>query len=182
MYTGKKMHGSTLQLQWRLRKIQAQTGPEEQLLGMDNLSSQTQPKFKKFIKEECNTIIVYTPQGCIDLCAVTDAGIGKAIENRMREKYDLHFEENFKTCTSEVVPANVRRRLYAKWLSESWREFLSDGGEAQITKAFQMCGMLNAQEGSEDNLIRVPGFPDYCVGEKSVDEFVDDEVHNLLSI
>ena len=44
---------------------------------------------------------------------------------------------------------------------------MSDGGEAEITKAFQLRGMINAQDGSEDILIRITGIPDYCIGEES---------------
>lgn len=44
----------------------------------------------------------------------------------------------------------------------------------QISKAFTDCGMLNAIDGSEDHLIRVPGIENYEIGE-SEDEASSDE-------
>lgn len=43
-----------------------------------------------------------------------------------------------------------------KWLSESWADICAR--PEVITRAFQRCGMLNAVDGSEDDLIRVPGY------------------------
>ena len=143
---------------------------------MDNLGSQCQPEFKEYIRKECNTLIVYTPNNCTDLCAVTDAGIGKVIKDRMRKKYDADFESRTSEWTDKRIPTRELRVLYANWLSEAWKEFLEEGGDDQIKKAFQRCGMLNAQDGSEDHLIRVPGIKDYDMWEESEDEQSENEI------
>ncbi len=39
----------------------------------------------------------------------------------------------------------------------------ADGVQKQVRDAFLQCGMTNKLDGSEDNLIRVPGVDDYDI-------------------
>ena len=97
----------------------------------------------------------------------------------MRKKYDAHFEDREDGWTDRTVSASERRILFARWLSEAWNEFIEEGGQKQITRAFQACGMLNAMDGSEDVLIRVPGIYD-CSGWSSVcNESESDDFENV---
>ena len=49
------------------------------------------------------------------------------------------------------------------WLQQAWEEFYEAGGSSLVEKAFQRCGMLNACDGSDDHLIKVPGCDDYSI-------------------
>ena len=51
-----------------------QTGASEKLLGLDNLTSHCTPRFKAYMKQHANTLLLFSPDGCTDLCAVVDAG------------------------------------------------------------------------------------------------------------
>lgn len=112
-------------------------------------------------------MLIYTPEDCTDLCAVTDLGLGKAIKDRMRMKFDENFENNIDAWVDGRVTASDRRLLQAKWLDESWVEFFKEGGSNQVTNAFIHCGMLNAVDGSEDKFIKVQGIENYDIGVSS---------------
>ena len=92
----------------------------------------------------------------------------------MRKKFYQHFEENEAVWLEGTITASERRVLDACWLSESVKDFYAEGGQEKVTAAFQRCGMLNAIDGSEDHLIRVPGIENYDIGE-SDDESEDSE-------
>ena len=78
-----------------LKDFRRQTGiREEKLLGCDNLGGQTHPDFREYARKSANTLLVYTPEDCTDLCAVTDAGLGREIKRRMKEMFEDHFDEN----------------------------------------------------------------------------------------
>ena len=47
---------------------------EEKLVGLDNLTAHCTPRFKTYMKNQANTLLLFTPDNCTDLCAVTDAG------------------------------------------------------------------------------------------------------------
>ena len=130
---------------------QTPDGNTEKLLGLDNLGSQCAPEFKKRIREGIS-LLIYTPENCTDLCAVTDKGLGMAVKGKMNQKFDEHFDNNTDDWVEGKITTSQRRLLYAKWLSETWKECI-EKNQAQITKAFVQCGMLNAVDDSEDTLI-----------------------------
>jgi len=137
----------------------------ENLVGIDNLSAQCSPMFKTKMREECNSLLLYTPEGCTDVCAVTDFGLGKAVKSRMRKRYERHFEMHRDWWVNGEGTIGEIRILLAQWLAEAWAEFLKDGGESQISRAFQHCGMLNAYDGSDDRLVKVTGCENYSFAE-----------------
>ena len=49
------------------------------------------------------------------------------------------------------------------WLDKAWKRFYADGGVRRVKAAFQRCCMLNAMDGSDDNIIRVEVFTDYSL-------------------
>ena len=67
---------------------------QEKLLGLDNLDGQTHPEFRKYLRQSSNSLLIYTPADCTDLCAVTDAGLGRSIKSRMKIKFEDHYEEH----------------------------------------------------------------------------------------
>jgi hypothetical protein len=59
--------------------------------------------------------------------------------------------------------------LFVQWLCEAREEFFAEDVQAQVLSAFR-CGVLNAADGSEDNLIKIQGFE----GVYSLDSDSDD--------
>ena len=158
LYAQKKAWADTnVSLDW-LDDFRKEASKEEKLLGMDNLGAQCDPKFKAFAREKANSLLLYTPEDCTDICAVTDHGLGKMVKDKVKGRFDEDFEEDpDKWVDQGGLSAADRRELYVKWLSESWKEVQAER-QPQITKAFQRCGMLNAVDGSEDHLIKVEGY------------------------
>ena len=137
---------------------------EEKLLWCDNLGSQTNPRFKKFIRENTNSLLIYTPEGCTDVCAVTDHNLGKSVKDRMRAMYQKNFEDLLtEWVDGEFSISEVRRS--SGQMALSCVERISNRREDQIERAFKHCGLLNACDGSEDKLIKPPGIENYEMGE-----------------
>ena len=88
----------------------------------------------------------------------------------MKAKFEQDFDERHDAWCDDEIKAPERRFLQAKWLKEAWDEFFAEGGQEQVTKAFNRCGMLNAVDGSEDHEIHVQGIDDYEIGESSDEE------------
>eukprot|EP00479_Gromia_sphaerica_P011675 TRINITY_DN5852_c0_g1_i1.p1 TRINITY_DN5852_c0_g1~~TRINITY_DN5852_c0_g1_i1.p1 ORF type:complete len:195 (-),score=44.11 TRINITY_DN5852_c0_g1_i1:244-828(-) len=84
-----------------LNDFRKETPPEEKLLGMDNLGAHCHIDFRHFARTRANSLLLYTPEDCTDLCAVTDAGLGKMVKDMMKMKFDLHFEANPDLWTEE---------------------------------------------------------------------------------
>lgn len=165
-------------LTW-LKDYKKEAAAGEKLLGMDNLKAQCHPDFKEFAFKKTKSLIIYTPPDCTDLCAVTDAGLGKLVKMQMRKLFDAHQEANPDLwLTAKGLSAAQRRELFCKWLSETWTWVKAEKRE-QITKAFQSCGMLNSLDGREDNLIKIQGYDGpYSLNdaeEEEVDAESDDE-------
>jgi len=97
-------------------------------------------------------------------------GLGKAIKDLMKAKYEADFDARHDDWVDGKIKAGERRVLMGKWLDEAWIEFFKNGGQAQVTKAFKRCGMYNAIDGSEDSEIRVQGIANYEIGDSSDEE------------
>jgi hypothetical protein len=87
------------------------------------------------------------------------------MKHHMRKQFIKHFEQNLDAWQQGKITASERRILYTHWAAEAWVYMKSR--QDVITEAFQRCGMLNAIDGSEDNLIAIQGIDGpYVVDEK----------------
>eukprot|EP00479_Gromia_sphaerica_P013267 TRINITY_DN7328_c0_g1_i1.p2 TRINITY_DN7328_c0_g1~~TRINITY_DN7328_c0_g1_i1.p2 ORF type:complete len:120 (-),score=18.40 TRINITY_DN7328_c0_g1_i1:350-709(-) len=110
--------------------------------------------------DEKGILLVYTPENCTDLVAVTDAGPGNEIKRRMVKMYRNDLEsspERLDQWMNGKVTTSERRILMTKWLGQSWDDF-TENHQDRITKAFKQCGMYNAIDGSENHLIKIPRY------------------------
>jgi hypothetical protein len=128
----------------------------ETLFGADQHKPQMSEKFIRFLKHytKCGDY-VYTPANCTDCTAPCDHHIGGNLKAIIRQLYELELEMNFRTWTSETIPASHRRILMAQWLSETWAIFRNR--KEFIRKAFVSTGWLQAKDGSEQHLIKLQG-------------------------
>lgn len=85
MYSPRSMHGRTARRAWReLRtatpRVSRREGdcvPVEQfILFVDNLHGHTTDEFKKFLLEQCDTLLWLLPADCTDEVRPIDAGYG----------------------------------------------------------------------------------------------------------
>ena len=79
--------------------------PGEYLVCLDNHKGHTSDEFKDILKREGNAFVLYTPPNCTDLCAVTDAGLGRTIKNLMRCQFKANFDANLsKWIDGQISP------------------------------------------------------------------------------
>ena len=52
--------------------------------------------------------------------------------------------------------------LHTKWLGEAWEDYTTNH-QKEITSAFKRCGMFNAMDGSENDLVEVRKLKNYKV-------------------
>ncbi len=131
------------------------------MLILDNAGGHIRSETVNECKEH-NAQLVFTPARCTDMCAVTDAGLGRSLKNIMKKKFRNHFTENYEEWCSGNVSSEDRRRLTTKWFAEAIEEFRVSGRE-QIIKAHQRCGSGLRFNGSEDHMIRVDGYDEAIV-------------------
>lgn len=129
------------------------------ILGLDNWGCQSTKKFQQKAAD-LDILLIYTPEDCTDLCAVTDAGPGNEIKKRMVKYYKNDLEsskERLLQWKTGKVSASERRVLYTKWLADAWEDYTTNHQD-EITAAFKKCGMYNAIDGNGNHLIKIPRF------------------------
>ena len=125
-------------------------------LGLDNYSTQSSERYQAEAKE-WNIKLVFTPEDCTDVTAVTDDGIGNEIKKRIVKMYqgDLESsEERLAQWKDGKVSASERRILFTKWLGDAWEDFTTNN-QKMITNAFKRCGMYNDIDGKENHLVKL---------------------------
>lgn len=63
----------------------------------------------------------------------------------------------------------------AKWLGEAWSEYTTGVGPQRIADTFKRVGLMNAFDGSENNLVKVQGVENYSFEGDSESEGDSDE-------
>ncbi len=86
-----------------------------------------------------NIQLVSTPANCTDLCAATDAGLGRSLKLLIKKRFLQHFRANLDSWRTGKVLVRERRELHMKWLSEAVAEF-GVTGKQQIINAHVRCG------------------------------------------
>ena len=125
--------------------------------------SQKTSKYQSVAKKH-KVLLLYTPYNTTDLCAVTDCGLGQLVKSGMVKKYAADLEQNLELWSEGKVSASERRVKFTLWLGDVWDD-ISENYQETITKAFQRCGMLNAKDGSENQLIKIPRVENYSIGQ-----------------
>lgn len=154
------------------------------ILGLDNWGSQATVDYQRTAKK-WKVKLVYTPENCTDLCAVTDYGLGATLKKLMVDQYEADFNTRVDYWSGnkngdKTISLSEKRILFTKWLGNAW-ETMSLHKQSQITNAFKGCGMYNSVDGSENHLIKLPRYSkEYVVGEMSDgdDDSKDEENHS----
>ena len=84
--------------------------------GVPYSTAKTFKRSEAQIREQSNTLLIYTPADCTDLCAVTDAGLGKAIKTRMKIKFEEHYENNSEAWEDGKITASENFFFFCKQL------------------------------------------------------------------
>ena len=133
---------------------------------MDNAASHWSPHIKAASKQR-KIEMVSTPENCTDLCAATDAGLGRSVKLLMRKKFRAHFGANMARWRTGEVSLRDWRHLFMKWLSEAVVEFARVGAQ-QIKKSPVHCGTGLRINGSENHLVKIDGYEGTLVSREFV--------------
>lgn len=80
-----------------------------------------QSRFKHMARSETERLLLYTPEHCTNLCAVTDSHLGKMVKDQVKIIFDDDFAEYPDVWTEDgLLSAADRRMLFVQWLSKSW--------------------------------------------------------------
>ena len=130
----------------------------ERLLGMDRHAPQKTPTFRAQMTTD-NIVPVYTPW----LYRPVDHHVGARLKQIMGLFYHLEVEAH---RDSWCMPPGLgglqawqRRARMATWLAAAWTMVKDDA--PFFRSAFVSTGFLIALDGSENNMIKLNGVPDY---------------------
>lgn len=119
------------------------------LLVWDSFRAHLGDEVKRHLKTEHNTDMAVIPGGLTSIVQPLDVCLNKPFKDRMREKWAMWMIDGEKSFT----PAgNVRAApldLITTWVLDSWND-LSD---QIIQRSFKKCGISNALDGTEDDLL-----------------------------
>eukprot|EP00112_Aurelia_sp_Birch-Aquarium-sp1_P024456 Seg7753.1 transcript_id=Seg7753.1/GoldUCD/mRNA.D3Y31 product="hypothetical protein" protein_id=Seg7753.1/GoldUCD/D3Y31 len=133
----------------------------ENVLFLDNLSSQMTGQFHRACRSMANTVVYPLPPQETDKCQPVDQGEGNLIKVLMGEQMDLFLQEddNLEKWQSKIT-ASERRILITKWLGEAWEKLGKEYPDFR-RKLFLKTGLLMTADKTDDDLIRPEGFEDY---------------------
>ena len=138
----------------------AELAGQEILLGMDNHGAQQTTLFRDclFVK---HVQPAYTPPDCTDVASPCDHHVGLALKIIMGWLYHHELENNQSEWCGPAngLTTSKRRMLMATWAAAAWAVVRQDA--SFLRSAFTSTGFLFAKDGSENDLIKVPGVPDY---------------------
>eukprot|EP00794_Sanderia_malayensis_P013638 gene13638-15064_t len=132
----------------------------ENVLFLDNLSCQMTQQFHSACKQFASTLVYPLPPGETDKCQPVDQGEGYMIKQLIGQELDKYLEEddNLEKWQTSLT-AGERRILLTKWVGEAWEKLNTNLSYRK--KLFQKTGLLMTADGSDDELIRPEGFPNY---------------------
>ena len=150
-------------LSW-LDHFEAETGAlGERLLGMDQHGAQMTRAFLALMNTN-NIEAVYTPTNCTDVVAPIDHHVGAALKRIIGKLYHAALEANKDQWCNPPgqggLEAWERRVFIASWIVQAW-DIMQVEYVHLLRSAFVSTGFLLPIDGSENNLIKVPGVSDY---------------------
>ena len=120
-------------------------------------------EFHTSCKELASPVVYLLPSDETDKCQHVDQGEGYLIKKLMGNELDKYLEkkDNLERWQSpSALTASERRILFTQWLGQAWQTTES-GYAGTRRKLFKKTGSVMTADGSDDDLIRPEGFPDY---------------------
>jgi hypothetical protein len=127
-------------------------------LFLDNHGSQQTTRMRNMMKM-LDIEYIFTPANCTDCVSPVDRNVGVWLKNRVYrfqdEEMDLYENRNWSLAAGKGGLTKSEKRMHiVRWMSKAWKDFQTT--EQHNCKAsFVDTGILIAQDGSEDHLIRL---------------------------
>lgn len=155
-----------------LAKFVEEENLERFVLLLDNLSSHSNEEFKKSVSD-ISGVIWYGLPDATDLWQPVDAGYAqvlKALISKEQQSW-LDTESNSDRWFGNENPysAKERRILITNWAGEAWKKLSDDEKYVDFRRRlWEKTGCLITADGTNDDLIKPEGLPDYVVPPPSI--------------
>ena len=113
------------------------------------------------MEQECNTTVI-TIGGLTPVHQHLDVLISKPFKTRVDDLFNEHLTANLDANLTGTVQAKRRRVLMTKWVGQAWQE-VSASLQEQIKAVSKSIGISIPAAGSEDNLMKFRGLPEYRI-------------------
>ena len=81
---------------------------------------------------------------------------------RVDDLLNEHLTADLDAYLNGTIPAKRRRVVMTKWVGQAWQE-VSGSLQEQIKAVSQSIGISIPADGSEDNLVKLRGLPEYRI-------------------
>ena len=169
------MHATTngwqtaVEYQWWFRAI-LKRKDHRRLLVVDQYKPHENSENIEIAKADCNAEVVLIPEGCTSLAQPMDKCVNKPWKEAVRQSW----EEWMRVPRALTQKGNLKQPTLQdviSWVSKAWRGIKTD-----LVKSFLVCGISNALDGSQDDLVcdKVPVVDANSTESESKDEDTQD--------
>ena len=120
----------------------------QSLLVWDSFSAHLTDTVKQQLREN-KTATAVIPGGLTRLVQPLDVCLNKPFKDRLREKWMTWMMSGEKTFTPGGQLRAASLVTVCQWVKESWQELSKE----MVERSFKKCGISNAQDGTEDDLV-----------------------------
>lgn len=121
---------------------------EPSLLVLDAFRCHKTEKTKKLLKKKKTTPAII-PGGMTSILQPLDVSINKPMKNSLRRKWNEWMLNGDHSYTKGGLRRKPELPTICQWILDSWMEL----PKKIIVKAFKKCGISNAMDGTEDDLL-----------------------------
>lgn len=143
------------------RKRTRPSGPS--LLVLDAFRCHKTEKTKKLLKKKKTTPVII-PGGMTSILQPLDVSINKPMKNSLRRKWNKWMLNGDRSYTKRGLRRKPDLPTICQWILDAWLEL----PKKIIVKAFKKCGISNAMDGIEDDLL----WDDKSDNEKEEDDHI----------
>ena len=122
---------------------------QRKLLILDEYRPHKADDSRKIASEECNSEIVLIPGGCTSIAQPMDRSVNKPFKESIRESWSSWMRQNGGGKTPAGNLKQPTRQNVIDWVAEAWRKISPE----LLVKSLLVCGISNALDGSEDDLL-----------------------------
>ncbi|XP_065840181.1 uncharacterized protein [Oscarella lobularis] len=115
----------------------------------DGVEKEKADDSRKIASEECNSEIVLIPGGCTSIAQPMDRSVNKPFKESIRESWSSWMRQNGGGKTPAGNLKQPTRQNVIDWVAEAWRKISPE----LLVKSLLVCGISNALDGSEDDLL-----------------------------
>ena len=140
-----------LMLRWFRATIVPYTRGEKALLLIDSFSAHESEEFMEMAKDN-NVDVIIIPGGCTSKIQPLDVCLNKPFKSILRKKWLESIEAQVEANPNLQKLTTASKETCCHWI-KAGQEYLAESKE-MIKKSFLVCGLTNALDGSQNDLIR----------------------------